>query len=107
MFDPDSLATVYYLPGATGWGKTLGGLPTALWTPPPQISMATLGGQTNQLGFTLTGAMNLIIVVEGCTDLANCIWSPVATNTLTGGLSYFSDPHWTNYPARFYRLRSP
>jgi len=21
--------------------------------------------------------------------------------------SYFSDPQWTNYPARFYRLRSP
>jgi hypothetical protein len=26
--------------------------------------------------------------------------------TLTGGSSYFSDPDWTNYPGRFYRLRS-
>ena len=25
-------ATVYYLPGTTGWGTTFGGLPTALWT---------------------------------------------------------------------------
>jgi len=24
-----------------------------------------------------------------------------------GGLSYFSDPQWTNHPARFYRVRSP
>jgi len=25
-------ATVYYLPGRTGWGKTFGGRPTAIWT---------------------------------------------------------------------------
>ena len=30
-----------------------------------------------------------------------------ATNTLTGGTAYFGDPQWTNYPGRFYRLRSP
>ena len=35
-----SRATIYYKPGMTGWGKTFGGLPTALWTeksplPPP------------------------------------------------------------------------
>ena len=28
-------------------------------------------------------------------------WEPY---TLTGGASYFSDPQWTNYPVRFYRL---
>lgn len=26
-------STVYYLPGATGWGTAFGGLPTALWLP--------------------------------------------------------------------------
>jgi hypothetical protein len=31
---------------------------------------------------------------------------PIATNSLTGGASYFSDPKWTNYPARFYRVKS-
>jgi hypothetical protein len=25
----------------------------------------------------------------------------------TGGSSYFSDPEWTNYPGRFYRLTMP
>ena len=49
----------------------------------------------------------LVIVVEASADLANPFWTPVGTNTLTGGSSYFSDPEWTNYPARFYRLRSP
>ena len=48
-----------------------------------------------------------ILVVEACTNLANASRSAAQTNSLTGGWSYFSDPQWTNYPARFYRLRSP
>jgi hypothetical protein len=46
-------------------------------------------------------------VVEACTNLGNPIWYPLAANTLTGGSYYFNDTQWTNYPARFYRLRSP
>jgi hypothetical protein len=37
----------------------------------------------------------------------NPAWMPLATNTLTGGSAYFSDRQWTNYPARFFRIRSP
>jgi hypothetical protein len=48
----------------------------------------------------------LVIVVEACTNLANPIWLSLSTNILTGDSSYFSDPQWTNYPGRFYRLRS-
>ena len=48
-----------------------------------------------------------MVVVEASTDLAQPLWAPVGTNTLTDGSSYFSDPQWTNYPGRFYRLRSP
>jgi hypothetical protein len=104
---PSAPATIYYLPGSTGWGATFGGLPTKQWNPPPQISLAGLGVQKNQFGFTITGTTNLAVVVEACTKLANPIWSPVGTNTLADGAAYFSDPQWTNYPARFYRLRSP
>ena len=50
---------------------------------------------------------NLPVVVEACTNPANHSWSPMPTNALTGGWSYFSDSQWANYPARFYRLRSP
>lgn len=32
VFDGNKKATVYYLPGTTGWGETLGGRPTAVWT---------------------------------------------------------------------------
>jgi hypothetical protein len=103
VFYRDVITVVYYLPGTTGWGATLAGFPTLLWNPQPLA-----GGVTaNQFGFTITGATNLAVVVEACTNLANPIWSPVGTNTLAGGASYFSDPQWTNYTARFYRLRSP
>jgi hypothetical protein len=44
-------------------------------------------------------------VVEASTNLHD--WQPVQTNTLIGGLTAFIDPQWTNYPGRFYRLRSP
>ena len=55
----------------------------------------------------ISWATNLSVVVEASEYLANSIWTRVGTNTLTGGSSYFSDAHWTNYPTRFYRLRSP
>jgi hypothetical protein len=47
------------------------------------------------------------IVVEAATNLSNPNWIPVATNTVTSGTSYFSDPQPANLPNRFYRLRSP
>jgi hypothetical protein len=106
-FDDDSHATVYYLPGTTGWASTFAGRPTMLWNPQAQTSDGSFGVRTNRFGFNITGSSNLVIVVEACTNLANPAWSPVHTNTLTGGSSYFSDPQWTNHPARFYRLRSP
>ena len=58
-------------------------------------------------GFIIAGSNNVVIVVEACTNLTNPVWSPLQTNTLTGGSAYFSDSQWTNQPARFYRLRSP
>jgi hypothetical protein len=100
-------ATVYYLPGATGWGLTFGSLPTALWLPQVQTSDNRFGVRTNQFGFNITWASGMVVVVEACTNLGNPIWSPVGTNTFTTGAFYFSDPDWTNCTARFYRLRSP
>ena len=106
MFQFDG-ATVYYMPGTSGWGSTFGGLQTALWRPQAQTSDTALGVQTNRFGFTIDWASDKVLTVEATTDLAHPSWAPVAANTLNGGSSYFSDPHWTNYPARFYRLRSP
>jgi hypothetical protein len=107
VFSGDDHATVYYLPGTTNWGASFTGLPAVLWNPQAQTSGASFGVRTNQFGFTITGTSNLVVVVEACTNPANPRWSPVSTNPLAAGSSYFSDPQWTNYPARFYRLRSP
>ena len=67
----------------------------------------TFGARTDHFGFTITGAENLVIVVEASPSFSNPTWTPVATNTLTAGSSYFSDSEWMNFPTRFYRLRSP
>jgi len=99
--------TVYYLPGAAGWGATFGGRPTALWSPQVQTSDNSFGIRTNQFGFNILWANGTVVVVEACTSLADPIWTPVVTNTLTAGMFYFSDAEWTNYPTRFHRLRSP
>jgi hypothetical protein len=93
--------------GTTGWSANVAGLPTALWTPPVQISDAGLGVRTGQFGFTINGAGGLTVVVEASTNLANPTWYPLATNTRTSGSASFSDPQWTNYPARFYRVAVP
>ena len=63
--------------------------------------------RTKGFGFNIAWADGRVVVVEACVDLAHPTWSVVGTNTLTGGSAYFSDPDWANYPARFYRLRSP
>ena len=107
VFPGATNATIYYLPGTTGWGPTFGGRPTALWKPLVQAGDSSFGVRTNQFGFNISWASGRVVVVEACTDLAQPIWTPVGTNTLTDGSSYFSDPQWTNHPARFYRLRSP
>lgn len=101
--------TMYHLPETTGWVSLLGG-PRTLWQPRAETGGADFGVQANRFGFTISWASARVVVVEASTDLNDLIWSPVSTNVLTGGASYFSDPEWIQdpaRPARFYRLRSP
>jgi hypothetical protein len=88
-------------------GNTNSVVQTVAGAPQVQTSGASFGVQANQFGFNITGTSGLVIAVDACTNLANPTWTPVGTNTLTDGSSYFSDPQWINYPGRFYRLRSP
>jgi hypothetical protein len=71
------------------------------------IASASAGVRSNQFGFTITGTTNIPVAVVACTNPVNAAWLPLKTCTLTNGCIYFSDPAWTNYPARFYRLRLP
>ena len=109
-FAQDTHAIVYYLAGTTGWGTTFGALPTTLWSLPSPLILTTspaFGLHTNQFGFNIFWSSNQMVIVEATANLAHPSWAPVATNTLTGGTSYFSDPQSTEHPARFYRLRVP
>ncbi len=103
-FAADTSATVYYLPGTTGWSNPFGGAPAVLWNPLIQTGDGIFGVQNNQFGFNVTGSTNLAIVVEACTDLANPVWVPLQTNTITNGSLYFSEPLQTNSLGRFYRI---
>jgi hypothetical protein len=100
-------STAYYLPGTSGWDVWKGPPSAVLWNPQMQISGGSMAVQTNGFGFNIIEPGNPEVVVQACTNLTNPVWLPVATNTLNSGTSYFSDPQWTNYTGRFYRLRFP
>jgi len=106
-------ATVYYLPGTAGWTTTFADRPTALWVLPYPVILTVapnFGVQTNlfgltAFGFTVSWASNTYVVVEATASLAGPSWSPVRTNGLANGTYSFSDPKWSDYPSRFYRMR--
>jgi BspA type Leucine rich repeat region (6 copies) len=103
-----NLPAVYYLLGTTGWKSSFAGVPTVLWnSPQAQIRAPSFGVRTNRFGFNIIGTTNITIAVEACADLTSTNWTLLQTCALTNGSLYFNDPQWTNYPARFYRIRSP
>jgi hypothetical protein len=102
----DTLVTVYYLPGKTGWGSTFDTSPTALWNPNIQSSGSNFGIKSGRFGFNITGTANIPIVIDACTNISSP-WTLLKSCTLTNGLMYFSDASWASYPARCYRIRSP
>jgi hypothetical protein len=103
VLDGATNATVYYLPGTAGWGTTFAGRPTRLWNPLMQASSVGPAG----FGFNITGTPDIPIVLEAATNLGSANWIPLQSLNLPNGAFYFSDPNWTNYSARFYRIRSP
>jgi hypothetical protein len=109
VFAGDQNVTVYYLPGTTGWSSYYAGRPTAQWFLPRPLILSSpgFGVQTNAFGFIISWATNIAVVVEGCTNLGDSVWSPLGTNALMNGWFYFSDPKWTNNATCLYRIRSP
>jgi len=102
-------ATVYYLPGATGWAEFAAntGLSPILWNPMILTGNAGFGLTNNQFRFNVTGTTNIPIVVEACANLANPVWISLTNVTLTNGLFHFSEPLQAGSPARYYRIGSP
>jgi hypothetical protein len=110
-FAGDSITTVYYLPGTTGWGAIFGedhdnpfyisaGCPTSLWL--PQICSSCI--QSNAFSFNINWASGKVAVVECSTNLLSSSWQPVQTNNMQADTCNFSDPNWTKNPVCFYRV---
>jgi hypothetical protein len=101
--------TAYYLPGTSGWAdfSTNTGVPTVLWNPVVQTQNGDFGLRSNQFGFDITGTPGIPLLIDACTNLANASWLPVAAVSLTNGFVHFSDPQWTNYQSRFYKIAPP
>src|SRR5580658_7261978 len=101
-FGSDSEATIYYLPGTTGWDEfgTNAGVRTVLWNPQIQTSEPAFGVRNDEFGFNITGTTGIPIMVEASVNLTNPVWTPLRTVNLTNGLFYFSEPLQTNNSGR-------
>lgn len=109
IFQGDTNAVIaYYLWGTAGWSTFASqtGVPVVLWNPQAQTGDGGFGVGTNGFGFNIAGTTNIPIVVEAASNLVGP-WTTAQSCTLTNGLIFFSDPQWTNYHSRFYRIRSP
>ncbi|MCK6501138.1 MAG: leucine-rich repeat domain-containing protein, partial [Nitrospira sp.] len=104
-----SKASIHYLPGTRGWGSTFSDRPAAPWVRlnPTILDFGDrFGPSTNGLGFVVSWATNLPVIMEASTALDDSDWTPISTNTPTEGWFLFMDPGWNRHPARFYRARS-
>jgi hypothetical protein len=104
----DTPATVYYLPGASGWDDIFCERPTAIWnaafstTAPPQIDA------TGAFTFNLTGNEGIPVCIEACNDLATQNWIILTNTTMSSSETFdFTDPDAATYPTRFYRFTFP
>ena len=71
-----------------------------------QIAASGLGARSNAFSFNLTGPPGATVIIEATTNLADSDWSPLQTNVLLSQLMTFQDLLWTNYPQRYYRMRT-
>ena len=117
-FTGDAYLTIPLGPGTTNVIRFTGGnggvnvdcvtftpIPPPPWNAQVQFD-SSFGVLSNQFGFNVAGA-NWSFVVEARTNLSDPIWTPLTTDTISHGCSYFGDPQWTNFPIRYYRVRSP
>jgi hypothetical protein len=81
--------------------------PASIGERPEVLGDGRFGFISNRFGFNINWTSGEVVVVDACTNLINPIWLPLQTNTLTGTPTYFSDPWWSNYINRFYRIRAP
>ena len=85
-------ATVFYLPGTTGWGITFGGLRTAIWTGAPQ-AIITVNANPSQGGYVSGGGTYAAGNLQQISANANSGW------TFTGWSDGGAQTHTITVPA--------
>ncbi|HOY79700.1 MAG TPA: leucine-rich repeat domain-containing protein [Hyphomonadaceae bacterium] len=103
IFLGDGNVRIYHLPNTTGWSDAFAGKTTILWNP---LLRCEGDPATASFGIAVTGTTNIPVVLEASSNLAG-IWTTLDSCLLTNGTLRFADPFSTNYPSRFYRIRSP
>jgi len=100
-------ATVYYLPGTSGWNQPLSGLRLAAWSPRVQAGASFGSNSSGLFGFTVLGTNGMCVAVEASTNLT-AAWEPAGRVTLApSGTAVFTDTASGSHRSRFYRLRMP
>jgi PKD repeat protein len=74
-------------------------------SPTPQWLPATAGMTGHMFHIGVSGMDGVNYVIEGTTNFQS--WTPIVTNTTSGGLLLFTDTVSTNMPLRFYRAHTP
>jgi hypothetical protein len=87
VFQGDYHAIAYYMPGATGWGKTFDGIPTALT--PPALGISTYGSQPAVFFPTATGTN---FVLQMTTNLSTGPWVTVSNGLAVSGIIITNPP---------------
>ena len=109
-FSADPVVTAYYVPGTTGWAEfaTETGVPIVPWLAEPADTeqRTRFWGAKQPVWFHRLVGHQRRVGGGGMHESGQARWQPVGTKALTSGTFYFSDPGWTNYPGRFYRLRA-
>lgn len=88
----------YRFENAADWGATFADRPTAIW---PEFTSADI--LPTGFAFDVVGSDGREIVVETCPDLSAGVWTPISTQTVSGGSLEITIPDWAAAPARFYR----
>jgi hypothetical protein len=112
----DGAIVAHRLPGTAGWNTFSAALGNSLessifwYWPQPMVlkSGPSFGVTSGTFGFIISWATNATVIVDACTNLANAVWLPISTNTVTAtiGTATFNDAQWKTFSRRFYRLRS-
>lgn len=92
---------------ASSGGSQGNGVVFALTVLPKILRDDNFGIQSNGFGFDFIGISNQTAIIEFSTNLAQPVWSPLQTNSLTGSPQHFSDDTFGGNAERFYRIHSP